>query len=83
MQFFSKRASLDFLRHYRPEAPSVDFPNFDGFIAAIVADGKATLIELKTVYSLEDAFDLLEAIVVTRYNEYLAMEHAKKQNRGK
>lgn len=55
----------------------MDFKNIDGFIAAIVADGKATLNELKTIYSLEDAFKMWEVITVTRYNEHLAMEHAK------
>jgi hypothetical protein len=53
----------------------------DGFIGAIVADGKATLAELKTIYMLEDAFDLWEVIVTTRYNEYVAAEEAKKRKR--
>jgi hypothetical protein len=61
----------------------VDFQNIDGFIGAIVADGKATLNELKTIYTLEDAFLMWEVIAVTRYNEYLAMEHAKKQQKGR
>ena len=83
MQFFSERAGLDFLKRFRPESPSVDFKNIDGFIGAIVADGKATLNELKTIYSLEDAFLMWEVIAVTRYNEYLAIEHAKKQTKGR
>jgi hypothetical protein len=32
---------------------------------------------LKTVYSVEDAFTLWEVIMTTRYNEHLAIEHAK------
>lgn len=83
LYFFSERGALDFLRRYRPESPSVDFQNIDGFIGAIVADGKATLHELKTIYTLEDAFLMWEVIAVTRYNEYLAMEHAKKQQKGR
>jgi hypothetical protein len=39
---------------------------------------------LRTVYTLEDAFRMWEVITVTKYNEYLAIEHAKKQQaRGK
>jgi hypothetical protein len=34
---------------------------------------------LKTVYDLEDAFDLFEVIATNRFNEYLAIEHAKKK----
>ena len=79
MQFFSKWASLDFLKRYRPEYPTVDYQNVDEFIAAIIADGKATLHELKTIYTLEDSFKLWEIIAVTKYNEYLAIEYAKKQ----
>jgi hypothetical protein len=56
----------------------MDFQNIDGFIGAIVADGKATLHELKTVYTLEDAFLMWEVIAVTRYNEHLAIEHSKR-----
>ena len=83
LQFFSERASIDFLKRYRPESTSVDFQNVDSFIGAIIADGKATLNELRTIYTLEDALNMWEVIAITRYNEYLAMEHAKKQNRGK
>ena len=56
----------------------MDYKNVDPFIATIVGDGKATLNELNTVYSYEDAYTLWEIIVINRYNEYLAYEHAKK-----
>ncbi len=48
----------------------------------IIAEGKATLNELKTIYSIEDAFNLYEIIAVTRYNEFLAIEHSKKKHRA-
>lgn len=51
----------------------------DGFFGAILADGKATLKELQTIYTLEDAFIMWEIIAVTRYNEYLAAQHAQKK----
>ena len=60
----------------------MDFKNVDGFIGSIVASGQATLLELKTVYSLEDAFDMWEIVATTRFNEWLAMEHAKKHKGG-
>ena len=55
-----------------------EYPNVDPFIGSIVASKQATLHELKTVYTLEDAYNLYEIIAVTRYNEYLAIEGAKK-----
>lgn len=59
----------------------MDFPNVDELIGAIVASGKATLNELSTVYTLEDAHDLFEIVSVTRYNEFLAVEEANKKVR--
>ena len=80
--FFSKRASLDFLSRYRPEYTGMGFKNIDPIIATIIADGKATLHELRTIYSLEDGMNLWEIIAITRYNEYQSMERAKK-NKGR
>jgi len=48
---------------------------------AIIASGKASLQELKAVYTLEDMFILFEVIAITAYNEHLAVENAKKQRR--
>lgn len=78
---FFQEGRLEFLRRYRPEITCVDYKNIDGFIGAIVESGKATLHELKTIYSLEDAFDMWEIIIVNRYNEYLAVENQKKHMR--
>lgn len=38
----------------------------------MIGSGRATLIELQTVYGLEDAYDLLEIAQIDGYNEYLA-----------
>ena len=46
-------------------------------IAAVIADGKATLHELKTVYTLEDLYTMWEVIAVTRYNEFVTIEASK------
>jgi hypothetical protein len=59
----------------------VDYKNVDGLIGSIIADGKATLNELRTVYTLEDAFNMWEIIAVNRYNEYLAVQHANKNQK--
>lgn len=59
----------------------MDFKNINPFIATIISDGKASLNELRTIYSLEDALNLWEIIAIKKYNEYLAMEYAKK-NKG-
>jgi len=34
--------------------------------------------ELKSIYTLEDTMDMWEVIAVNRYNEYLAIQHSKK-----
>ena len=77
MQFFSKRAGLGFLQWVRPEFTTMDYQNIDGMLGAIVNEGRATLNELRTIYSLEDACDIYESFMIPRYNEWLATEHAK------
>ena len=61
----------------------MDYKNVDNFVGAIISAGKASLNELRTIYTLEDAFDMWEIIAITKYNEYLAIEHAKRQNKGR
>ena len=53
-------------------------------MALIISRQMATLDDLHTRYSYEDALDLVEVIQVNDYNEYLLMEEARrnqKQNR--
>lgn len=57
----------------------MDYVNLDGFIGCIISTDKATLHELETVYTLEKAFLIWEAVMVTRYNEWLAVEAAKRR----
>lgn len=65
----------------RPEVKSVDYPNVDVMMGSLVANKYATLHELKTVYTLEDAYNLYEILAVTRYNEFVAMESANQKGR--
>lgn len=48
-----------------------------GLIGVLIARDKATLHELQTVYSYEDALNMAEVITVQNYNEWAAMEAAK------
>ena len=48
-----------------------------GLIGVLIARDKATLIELQTVYSFEDALNMAEVITVQNYNEWVATEAAK------
>ena len=59
----------------------MDFPNVEQFIGTIVANKLATLHELQTIYTYEDAWDLFEILAVTRYNEYCAVDDANKKVR--
>lgn len=53
-------------------------PNTDGFISAIVEARLATLNELRTIYSLKDAYDMWEMLAVSKYNQYLANKQRSK-----
>ena len=67
----------------RPEYDAISFEIMDGWIGAIIAADKATLHELRTIYTLEDALMLLEVILVTRYNEYLSYKHSQAKMRNR
>lgn len=43
-------------------------------MGTIIEQGRASLNELKTVYSLEDALNIWEACIVARYNEFIAIQ---------
>lgn len=45
----------------------------------LIGEKVATLNELKTVYSLEDAYMMFEAVYVPKQNEWLANERAAKK----
>jgi hypothetical protein len=81
LQFFSGWQGLDYLRRIRPDCQHEDYRNVDGLIGKLIASGRATLQELRSIYTLEDALTMWEAVVVPEYNEYMAVE-AMKRRRG-
>ena len=55
--------------------------NLDPVIAQVLESGKATLFELKTVYSMEDLFNMWEVTYTTIYNKWLAHERELQSQR--
>lgn len=53
---------------------SKDYQNINGLVGTLVANRIATLHELKTVYSLEDAMDMYEAYIIPKFNEWKEMK---------
>ena len=47
----------------------------------VIANKGATLYELKTIYTIEDLYDLCEAMIVPQINEYFAVQEAQKMNK--
>ena len=61
------------------EAPRYAYKNIEtGSWEQFLANGTQLLRELKTIYSLEDAFKLWEVIVVNHANEKYLMDKAQK-----
>ena len=50
------------------------YPNIPPLFGLLIAQKIATLHELKTVYSYEDAVYMYEAIMVPKYNEWRDMK---------
>ncbi|MCQ2299912.1 MAG: hypothetical protein MJZ81_07310 [Bacteroidales bacterium] len=53
------------------------YKNIDPFIGELIHNGRATLHELRTIYSLEDGYDILEADFVPAYNAFLRRKRAE------
>lgn len=54
-----------------------EYPNIPALFGVLISQKIATLHELKTVYSYEDAIYMYEAVMVPKYNEWLTLERAK------
>lgn len=60
-----------------------DYININGLLAGVVRSGAATLHELKTVYSLEDARWLEECFYIPKLNEMRWQERQKRHAEAK
>lgn len=56
----------------------VEYVNVPRIIGALISSGRATLLELQTVYGMGDAYNLLEIVAVDGYNTRKAQEKATK-----
>lgn len=54
-----------------------EYANVSGLMGVIIARDKASMYELETVYSYEDALNFAEIITVQNYNEWIASEAAR------
>ena len=57
----------------------IEYPTVPGMLGVIITRRLATLHELQTVYSIDDAADLYEIAAVNNYNEWRASEEAKRK----
>ena len=57
----------------------IEYPTVPGMIGVIITRRLATLHELQTVYSIDDAADLYEISAVNNYNEWRSAEEAKQK----
>lgn len=55
------------------------YRNIDPLIGTIISSGKATLHELKTIYSLEDALNIYEVIAIDYHNRCLAIKEQERK----
>lgn len=53
--------------------------NIPPMFSAIITARLATLHELQTIYSYEDALDMAESLIVKNYNTWHATEQARKK----
>ena len=76
-KFFRVRHRIDLDLGDHDEAGYVDYENIPRLIGIVVSSGLATLRELRTVYSLEDLYNLLEVYLVNAHNQRVARKPRK------
>lgn len=74
--------NLDFVQGFKFNRVRSDFDGvsplqLDPLFHAVMANGYATLHELRTVYSLEDVYLMVDSITTTKRNEQLAIDSAR------
>lgn len=74
--FFADRHPLSLKQHSGSGAAFVEYANVSPVIGVLVSSRIATLHELKTVYGVRDAYDLLEVVTVDNYNNREAQRYA-------
>lgn len=57
------------------------YQNIHPVIGLLIAYRIATLHELKTIYSMEDAMDMYEAFAIPKFNEWRELESAKRSKK--
>lgn len=65
------------LHRIRSSYDGVTAMQLDPIFHSIMSAGYATMHELRTVYSLEDAYLMMDSIVTTRVNEKIAIDAEK------
>ena len=82
-RFFSDRRASRLRAIPRPgghkAAGVIDYPEVPAMFGVIITRRIATLYELQTIYSLDDAVDLYEIVAVNNYNEWRQTEAVKKK----
>lgn len=58
-----------------------EYQNIHPVIGVLVANRIATLNELRTIYSMEDAMDMYEAFIIPKYNEWREIQAAQNKAR--
>ena len=71
-RFFYGWARVKLPRIPDAKGPIASVRNVDEICAALIGANLATLQELRTVYTLQDALQMFEVLVVQRANEYAA-----------
>ena len=68
--FFAGRRALD-LNPGAADGRLLAYQNVSGIVGTLVSARLATLAELQSVYSVEDAYDMLEVLAVDNHNRSL------------
>jgi len=61
----------------------LQYPNMPQIIAMVISNGKATLHELDTIYSVEDVYLMIDIIKVDAQNRHTVNKYFEREARSR
>lgn len=77
--FMGSRRQMKVPRRFKAEITPEEVDSIHPTISLLIASGKATMAELETIYSVEDAIIMSDVLLADGINKALAHEHAQQQ----
>ena len=79
--FLDEWERINIPHRFLSDAKTITPKNYEPMTSQLIQEGMASLMELETYYSLEDAFKMFDLLTIKTVNQALAQEKAESDNK--